>query len=187
MLAACVAMSGAYAAPVWDTGYAYGANHCYGFHAPAGWTQDNRLLADKGVPMVFLPQDGRLRAARVMIYAGSIGRKPNENFTAAVRGQVNDVVAQYAQSNERIRPAMLRRIRARDGVSGELWRFTGYSNGGQELVAYLPGSRSVNYFVAQIPTQADAAAVETAILALAASYHERPSCPPCRGEGCASE
>ncbi|OAM20178.1 hypothetical protein A7P84_02945 [Eikenella corrodens] len=137
--------------------------------------------------MVFLPQDGRLRAARVMIYAGSIGRKPSESFTAAVRGQVNDVVAQYAQSNERIRPAMLRRIRARDGVSGELWRFTVYSNGGQELVAYLPGSRSVNYFVAQIPAQADAAAVETALLALAASYHERPSCPPCRGEGCASE
>ena len=63
VLAACAAMSGAYAAPAWDTGYAYGANHCYGFHAPAGWTQDNRLLADKGVPMVFLPQDGRLRAA----------------------------------------------------------------------------------------------------------------------------
>ncbi|MDU4301798.1 MAG: hypothetical protein E7I45_12650, partial [Eikenella corrodens] len=119
VLAACAAMSGAYAAPAWDTGYAYGANHCYGFHVPAGWTQDNRLLADKGVPMVFLPQDGRLRAARVMIYAGSIGRKPSESFTAAVRGQVNDVVAQYAQSNERIRPAMLRRIRARDGVSGE--------------------------------------------------------------------
>lgn len=94
VLAACAAMSGAYAAPAWDTGYAYGANHCYGFHVPAGWTQDNRLLADKGVPMVFLPQDGRLRAARVMIYAGSIGRKPSESFTAAVRGQVNDVVAQ---------------------------------------------------------------------------------------------
>lgn len=187
VLAACAAMSGAYAAPAWDTGYAYGANHCYGFHAPAGWTQDNRLLADKGVPMVFLLQDSRLRAARVMIYAGSIGRKPSEGFSAAVRGQVNDVVAQYAQSNERIRPAMLRRIRARDGVSGELWRFTGYRNGGQELVAYLPGSRSVNYFVAQIPAQADAAAVETAVLALAASYHERQSCPPCRGEGCAAE
>jgi len=98
VLAACAAMSGAYAAPAWDTGYAYGANHCYGFHAPAGWTQDNRLLADKGVPMVFLPQDGSLRAARVMIYAGSIGRKPGENFSAAVRGQVNDVVAQYALS-----------------------------------------------------------------------------------------
>ena len=122
-----------------------------------------------------------------MIYAGSIGHKPGESFSAAVRGQVNDVVAQYAQSNERIRPAMLRRIRARDGVSGELWRFTGYSNGGQELVAYLPGSRSVNYFVAQIPAQADAASVETAMLALVASYHERQSCPPCRGEGCAAE
>ena len=60
VLAACVAMSGAYAAPAWDTGYAYGANHCYGFHAPAGWAQDNRLLANKGVPMVFLPQDSRL-------------------------------------------------------------------------------------------------------------------------------
>ena len=37
-----------------------------------------------------------------------------------VRGQVDDVVAQYAASGEKLRPAPVRRIRARDGVAGEL-------------------------------------------------------------------
>ncbi len=186
-LAACVAVSGAYAAPARDTGYVYGENHCYGFHVLAGWIQDNRLLAGEGAPMAFLPQARALREAGVLMYAGSISRDPGGRLADAVRGQVDDVVAQYAASGEKLRPAMVRRIRARDGVAGELWRFTGYSNGGQELAAYLPGSRSVNYFVAQIPARADAAAVEAALLALAGSYHERQFCPPCREEGCAGE
>ncbi|WP_156503509.1 MULTISPECIES: hypothetical protein [Eikenella] len=186
LLAAALAAGSVQAAPEGDTGYAHGANHCYGFRVPAGWIQDNRLLADKGVPMVFLPQEGGLRAARVMMYTGSIAPRPGGSFAEAVRAQVNDVAAQYAGSGEQIRPAMVRRIRSR-GSSGELWRFTGYRSGGQELAAYFPGRRSVNYFVAQVPARADAAAVESALLRLAGSYHERESCPPCREQGCAGE
>ena len=170
------------------SGYAYGKDHCYGFQAPNGWIQDNRILAKAGVPMAFAPREQDWRHADAMIYTRPVPRESGSSAAQAIRQQVKAVVAQYAADDMDIRPALVRRIRAHYGAAGELWRFTGYRNGGQELVAYFPAKQTVNFFVAQITARADAASVEAALLELANSYHERKDCRPCQEQtSCTTE
>lgn len=162
------------------SGYAHGKDHCYGFQAPSGWVQDNRILASVGVPMVFVPQGQSWRGAAAVLYTRPAPRELGDSAAGAIRRQVRAVVAQYAAAGEEVRPVLVRHIRTRSGAAGELWRFTGYRNGGQELVAYFPAKQTINFFVAQITARANAAAIEAALLELARSYHERQDCRPCQ-------
>lgn len=163
-------------------GYVYGPDHCYGFEVPAGWRMDNRLLARHGVGMAFLPvREGDLPG--VLLYTRGATRAAGTSPEEAIKNQVNDVLAMYAADGAQIRAERLRTVTARNGVHGELWRFHGYTNNGEERVVYFPTERTVNFFVAQIPDPKWTVDAETALIKLVTSYHERASCHPCQADG----
>ena len=73
------------------------------------------------------------------------------------------------------------------GERGELWAFTGYREGGTELVVYFRGRQTVNFFVAQVSKGADLQHSRHVLIDLATSYRESADCKPCADEtACAS-
>lgn len=166
-------------------GYAHGSDHCYYFKAPHGWLMDNRALASQRVPMVFYPAGTTWASANVAIYT----RPSSETRQAAdpIRAQVEEVLSMYKAASQHLKAKKAQTIATRSGAKGELWAFTGYSNGGTELVVYFRGRQTVNYFVAQIPEGADVQQSRRVLVELASSYRESADCKPCAdGTSCIS-
>lgn len=169
-------------APIPESGYVYGSNHCYAFQAPAGWKLDNRLLSAHGVPMAFVPQQPSSGHPHLLIYTrpADLTDSPQN----AIRQQVGRVLAQYAADGIFLKAKRLRSLRAASDATGELWRLSGHPNGGNELVVYFPARHTLNFFTAQLPAGTDTATVEQVLLQLADSYRESDHCPPCRQQHC---
>lgn len=175
-------ISNVLAASPLTVGYVYGSDHYYGFEAPEGWRMDNRLLARYGVGMAFLPvSEGDLSG--VLLYTRAVTRAAGNSPEEAIKNQVSGVLDMYAAAGAQIRAERLRTVTARNGVHGELWRFYGYTKGGEERAVYFPAECTVNFFVAQIPDPKWIVDAETALIKLIASYHERASCHPCQVDG----
>lgn len=131
--------------------------------------------------MVFYPKDTSLSSAPYAIYTRPAPRSgaPQD----AIRRGVEDVIAMYAESSESVEATKLQDVHSRTGAEGELWQFSGYSNGGYELVTYFAAPSTVNFFVAQVPHTEQLAAAKNALLEISESYHEANDCKPCRQEG----
>jgi hypothetical protein len=160
-------------------GYAHGSDHCYYFKAPSGWIMDNRALASQGVPMVFYPAEATWKSAEFVIYT-----RPSSQARQApdpIGAQVREVVSMYKAAAQNVEARKTGTINTQSGAKGELWSFTGYSNGGTELVAYFVGLKTVNYFVAQVPKRADIQQSRRFLIELASSYRESSDCKPCEG------
>jgi len=158
-------------------GYAHGPDHCYHFMAPAGWVMDNRVLASEGIPMVFYPEGSSWANANMAIYtrpASEVRQAPDP-----VGAQVKDVLSMYLPDSPNIKASKLETIRAKSGAEGELWSFSGYREGGAELVAYFVGPKTLNYFVAQLAKGADVEQGRRILLELASTYREADDCVPC--------
>jgi hypothetical protein len=161
------------------SGYAHGPDHCYHFEAPTGWTMDNRSAASSGVPMVFYPSGSSWQTAPLAIYTRPMASSAVSSPEARIREQVEQVIQMYRSSAQGVQAKLLQKVRSKSGAAGELWSFTGYRNGGAELVVYFAGPKTVNFFVAQLSeAQALQASIPT-ILELAASYRESTECKPC--------
>lgn len=161
-------------------GYAHGSDHCYYFVAPHGWVMDNRALASQGVPMVFYPAGTTWASADLAIYT----RPSSQTWQTAdpIRAQVKEVLSMYKAASQHVKAKKAETIATTAGAKGELWAFTGYSNGGTELVVYFRGRQTVNYFVAQIPEGADFKQSRRVLIELATSYRESADCKPCAGD-----
>ena len=159
------------------SGYAHGPDHCYYFDAPSGWTMDNRV--GNGVPMVFYPSASTWQSAPVAIYTRPVASPSDRADTARIREQVNQVIEMYRSASENVQAKRVQAVRSKFGASGELWSFTGYSNGGAELVTYFAGRQTINFFVMQVSSAGEVGANTPALLELAASYRESTECKPC--------
>lgn len=166
-------------------GYAHGSDHCYYFEAPRGWVMDNRALASEGVPMVFYPAGTTWASANVAIYT-----RPSSQTRQAsdpIRAQVEEVLSMYKAASQHVKAKKAGTVATKARTKGELWAFTGYSNGGTELVVYFRGRQTVNYFVAQVPEGADVQQSRRVLIELASSYRESVDCKPCAdGASCIS-
>jgi hypothetical protein len=162
-----------------QSGYAYGADHCYYFQVPEGWQMDNRAAAGDGVPMVFYPNGSTWESAEIAMYTRpSAQLQPDTN---AIKAQVEAVIAMHREASETVVAKQAERVQTKSGVSGQLWTFSGYQNGGTELVVYFLGRKTVNYFVAQVPGGASLDKAKQALLDLTSSYREGTDCKPCKG------
>jgi hypothetical protein len=161
------------------SGYAYGADHCYHFDAPSGWTMDNSAGERDGVPMVFYPIGTTWRSAPAAMYTRPTASALGRPDSVRISEQVNQVIEMYRSNSESIKAKQVRAVRSTAGAAGELRQYTGYSNGGAELVVYYPAPKTLNHFVMQVP---QAAAVDQhlpALLELAESYRVATQCKPC--------
>ncbi len=164
-------------------GYAHGSDHCYYFAPPHGWVMDNRALASQGVPMVFYPEGTSWATADVAIYTRPASQTPQA--ADPVRAQVEKVLSMYKAASEHVKAKKAGAVASKAGAKGELWTFTGYSNGGTELVAYFRGRQTINYFVAHVPKGADVQQSRRVLVELASSYRESADCKPCAdGSSC---
>jgi hypothetical protein len=163
------------------SGYAHGTDHCYYFDAPRGWTMDNKAGAQDGVPMVFYPNGTTWQSAPVAIYTRPISSSPGRPDTTRITEQVDQVIQMYLSGSESIKAARLREVSSRSGAHGELWQYTGYSNGGAELAVYFPAAKTVNFFVMQVPRAASVGQFLPALVELAESYRVAAECKPCSG------
>jgi len=163
------------------SGYAHGPDHCYYFETPSGWTMDNRAGARDGVPMVFYPSGTTWQSAPVAIYTRPVASARGRSDSARVNEQVQQVIQMYRSASETIQAVRLRTVRSSSGASGELWKFTGYSNGGMELVTYFPAPQTINFFVMQVPPGTNVDASLIPLLELSASYRTATDCKPCSG------
>ena len=163
------------------TGYVYGADHCYYFAAPRGWTMDNRAGATAGVPMVFYPSGTSWQSASEAIYTRPATSARDRPDPARIKEQVEEVMQMYRSASQNIQAKPLQAVRSKSGAMGELWRFTGYSNGGAELVTYFAAPETINFFVMQVSNAGDAESKIPAMLELSESYREATDCKPCSG------
>jgi hypothetical protein len=170
---------GAFAA----SGYAHGADHCYYFDAPRGWTMDNAAGARDGVPMVFYPAGTTWQTAPVAMYTRPASSSNISPEPARIAEQVERVVQMYRSNSENIEARRVQDVRARSGSTGELWQYTGYSNGGAELVVYYPAPRTINFFVLQLPQAETADEYRPILVELAESYRAASDCRPCSSSG----
>lgn len=164
-----------------QSGYVYGPDHCYHFSAPSGWQLDNQAAAVDGVPMVLYPTGSSWQSAPVVMYTQPTRRTGDDS--ASVQAQVNDVLDMYKKSGQAVKAGRIGTVRAKTGTTGELWSFSGYQNGGTELVVYFPGRETVNYFVAQISRTASLKDSRNALEKLATTYRESKDCQPCEQAG----
>lgn len=167
------------------SGYAYGEGHCYGFTAPKGWKLDNSL-ADQGVAMAFLPQGATWQNADIAMYTRSVSHNTTAG-NAMIQAQITDVKNMYRESGVTINAEKALDIQSDNGEKGEIWRYTGYSVGTEELAAYFATKTNVDFFVAQVGRNADKTEAFNIFLELAKSYHQREECKPCKETGCTSE
>ena len=98
VFALLVASSQAFA----TSGYAYGADHCYYFDAPRGWTMDNKAGARDGVPMVFYPTGTTWQSAPVAIYTRPISSSRGRPDSTRIAEQVDQVVQMYRARGLRV-------------------------------------------------------------------------------------
>lgn len=161
------------------SGYAYGEDHCYHFDAPTGWTMDNAAAAREGVPMVFYPNGTTWQSAPVAIYTRPAASSSGSGDSARITEQVNQVIKMYRSNSENVKATKVRAVRSKAGASGELWQYTGNSNGGSELAVYYPAQQTVNYFVMQVPRASTVARHLPVLLELAESYRVAARCRPC--------
>ena len=134
-----------------QTGYAHGPDHCYRFEAPQGWTMDNQVAASQGVPMVFFPVGTTWESAPSAMYTRPVQFSTGTlTDSLRIRKLVDSAIEMYRSASENLTARRVRSIHSMSGVSGELWSFSGYSNGGAELVAYFVGRQTVNFFVMQL-------------------------------------
>lgn len=167
------------------SGYAYGEGHCYGFTAPEGWKLDNSL-ADQGVGMAFLPQSSTWQNATVAMYTSSVSHNTAAG-KAMIQAQVDDIKQMYRDSGMNINAEKVQDIQSDNGEKGEIWRYSGFSGGAEELAGYFPTKTNVDFFVAQVGGNSDKNVAFNAFLALVKSYHQREECKPCKETGCSTE
>ena len=163
------------------TGYAHGADHCYYFDAPRGWTMDNQTGTKDGVPMVFYPTGTTWQSAPVAIYTRPISSSPGRPDPTRIAEQVDQVIQLYRSNSENVKAARVREVRSNSGAEGELWQYTGYRNGGSEFVVYYPAPNTVNFFVMQLSQAESASQFLPALVELAESYRVAAGCKPCSG------
>jgi hypothetical protein len=170
----CLLVSGTAIA---QDGYAYGADHCYHFSSPSGWAMNNLAGTSHGVPMVFYPIGETWESAETVMYTRP--SPPLKTDKEPIQTQVKDVLSMYRRASENLTANLEAAVQSRSGAAGELWSYTGYSNGGSEFVVYFVGKRTVNYFVAQVPKNANLEKSKQKLLELASSYREGDDCKPC--------
>ena len=164
-------------------GYVHGKNHCYAFTAPQGWTMDNTALAAEGVPMIFLPAGTTWKDAPMVMYTRSRANDAAADAQTIIKKQVDETIAMYRESQQTPTATKEADITGKSGVHGELWHYTGYASPDvEEMAAYFPSQKTLNYFVLQLGKNADRTAGKAALLELAASYYERDNCQPCAAE-----
>ena len=163
------------------SGYAHGTDHCYYFDAPRGWTMDNKSGAQDGVPMVFYPTGTTWKSAPVAIYTRPISSSRDRADSGRIAEQVNQVIQMYRKGSEDVKAARMREVRSKSGAQGELWQYTGYSNGGAELVVYFPAPTTVNFFAMQVPQAGNVGQFLPVLVELADSYRPASECKPCSG------
>lgn len=163
-------------------GYAHGKDHCYHFQAPSGWAMDTQAMAEEGVSAAFHPAvDTHWRRTWNFIYTRPVPTLPEDKDP--IRTQADGMLRIYRDGGEVIAASQVDTVETPQGETGQVWEFTGYRHGGRELVAYFQGRRTVNFFVAPVPRQADPAAVRAALLEIAESYREDEDCLPCATAG----
>jgi len=164
-------------------GYVHGKNHCYAFTAPQGWIMDNTALTDEGVPMIFLPAGTTWKYAPMVMYTRSRANDTTADAQTIIKKQVDETIAMYRESQQTPTATKEADITGKNGVHGELWHYTGYASPDvEEMAAYFPSQKTLNYFVLQLGKNADRTAGKAALLELAASYYERDNCQPCAAE-----
>ena len=163
------------------TGYAHGADHCYYFDTPHGWTMDSAAGARVGVPMVFYPTGTTWQSAPIAMYTRPVSSSSSRPESARIAEQVDQVVQMYRSNSENIKAVRVREVRSKSGTPGELWQYTGYGNGGAELVVYYPAPHTVNFFVLQLPQAGNTGKHLPALVELAESYRVATDCRPCSG------
>lgn len=161
------------------SGYAYGSDHCYHFDAPRGWTMDIASGVADGLPVVFYPNGAAWQSAPIAIYTRPSASAPGRSKAVRIAEQVSQVLDMYRSSSEDIKASRLRAVRSRTGAKGELWHYSGYSNGGAELVVYFPATKTVNFFVMQVAQATSADRHIPVLLELAESYRSATDCKPC--------
>jgi hypothetical protein len=165
-----------------EDGYVHGVNHCYYLNAPTGWVLDTESGKSQGVPMVFYPKGRSWANATTVIYTRndlfSPGAKtPDER----IKGKVNAVLQEFRTSGNGpdLQARLVKKIKARSGASGEIWKYTGDKWGNLELVAYFVGPNTVNFFVMSSRDSKDFERSTPALIELASSYREANDCVPC--------
>ncbi len=173
--------------PAWSqAGYLHGADHCFYFAAPGGWTLDNRSGAPNGVPMVSYPIGSSWKSAKDAIYARVATFKPGPSSNEQkIKVQVSSVLDLYLKSSPSVAltAAKSQDLQGAGGEQGELWRFKGYPNGAEEQVAYFVGRQTVNFFVLQIARSEPSPPSAEKLIELASSYKEATDCVPCKVSG----
>jgi len=177
----------AFSAPAWgQSGYIHGPDHCFRFTAPSGWVLDNRSGAQDGLAMVLYPVGSSWSNAKDVIYARAASFKPAAgDAEQKIKGQVADVLGMYRQGTPSITltARKVQDLKSSAGQAGELWRFTGHPNGGEEQVAYFVGPQTVNFFVMQISKSETTPPGAAKLVELASSYREAKDCVPCERIG----
>jgi hypothetical protein len=168
-------------AQVRAAGYAHGKDHCYHFQAPVGWRMDTRELAGEGVPAIFHPAGADWRSTWNFIYTRPVPTMQGDEDP--VRSQIDGMLRSYRADGETLAASRIDTLRTERGEIGQVWEFTGYGHGGRELVVYFEGPRTVNFFVAPIPRQADPQPVRAALQDIATSYRAADDCVPCESAG----
>jgi hypothetical protein len=144
---------------------------------------DNKAGSQDGVPMVFYPNGTSWRTASVAIYTRPISSSSARPNATRVSEQVDKVIQMYREGAESIKAVRLQEVRSNAGAPGELWQYTGYSNGGAELAVYFPAANTVNFFVMQVPELGSLGNFLPALIELAESYREDVNCKPCSEMG----
>jgi hypothetical protein len=129
--------------------------------------------------MVFYPTGTTWQSAPIAIYTRPISSSRGRPDSARIAEQVDQVVQMYRSGSEDIKAARMREVRSKSGAQGELWQYTGYSNGGAELVVYFPAPNTVNFFVMQVPQARSVGQFLPALVELAESYRAATECKPC--------
>ena len=133
--------------------------------------------------MVFYPLGTSWESAPIAIYTRPVASASGRSEAVRIKEQVEQVIQMYRSASEAINAQRLQVIHSKSGAAGELWRFTGYSNGGAELVVYYAAPQTVNFFVMQVAVAADADSKLPVLQELAASYRQSADCKPCSSTG----
>ncbi|HWR71886.1 MAG TPA: hypothetical protein VN604_01820 [Nitrospirota bacterium] len=161
-----------------EDGYVYGDNHCFYFSAPTGWTADHLSGKSQGLAFVFYPADSSWSKATTVIYA----RVADKSKTVKEpKDQVAQTLEQFHKEYEspNSKAERVTTIKARSGVIGEIYKFTGDKWGNTELVAYFNGKNTINFFVMTARDAKDLENNRKILEELAQSYREGNDCKPC--------
>ncbi len=163
-----------------DEGYVYGPDHCYFIEPPDGWVLDARSGESAGIPMTLYPKGSSWEGALTVMYSRPAKlEKGVPGVPEPIRAQVYADLELLKKDSPAARAELVRPIRSRSGVDGELWKFSGDRWGNTELAAYFVGRETVNFFIMSSREAADYERSVPAFMQLVSSYRESRDCVPC--------